>query len=100
MGLPSCGWCYMGASGASGGILIMWDMRVVEKVDECMGMYTLAVSLRNVEDNFLWAFRGVYGPNDDGERRVLWNEMAGLMSWWDSPWCFGGDFNVVRFPSE
>jgi len=27
----------------------------------------------------------VYGPNDDGERRVLWNEMAGLMSWWDRP---------------
>jgi hypothetical protein len=42
----------------------------------------------------------VYGPNDDGERRVLWNEMAGLMSWWDRLWCFGGDFNVVRFPSE
>jgi hypothetical protein len=29
------------------------------------------------------------------ERRVLWNEMAGLMSWWDRSWCFGGDFNVV-----
>jgi hypothetical protein len=72
----------------------------VEKVDECMGRYTLAVSLCNAEDNFLWAFGGVYGPNDDGERRVLWNEMAGLMSWWDRPWCFGGDFNVVRFPSE
>jgi hypothetical protein len=33
-------------------------------------------------------------------RRVLWDELAGLMSWWDMPWCFGGDFNVVRFPSE
>jgi exonuclease III len=93
-------WCFMGASGASGGILIMWDRRVVEKVDDCVGRYTLAVSLRNVDDNFLWAFGGVYGPNDDGERRVLWNEMGGLMSWWDRPWCFGGDFNVVRFPSE
>jgi exonuclease III len=93
-------WCFMGASGASGGILIMWDRRAVEKVDDCVGRYTLAVSLRNVDDNFLWAFWGVYGPNDDGERRVLWNEMTGLMSWWDRPWCFGGDFNVVRFPSE
>ncbi|XP_062163474.1 uncharacterized protein LOC133870382 isoform X1 [Alnus glutinosa] len=65
-----------------------------------MGRYTLAVSLRNADDNFMWAFGGVYGPNDDGERRVLWNEMTGLMSWWDRPWCFGGDFNVVRFPSE
>jgi exonuclease III len=64
-------WCYMGASGASVGILIMWDRRTVEKVDECVGRYTLAVSLHNAYDNFMWAFRGVYGPNDDGERRVL-----------------------------
>jgi len=79
----------MGASGASDGIMIMWDRRAVEKVDECMGQYTSVVSLRNADDNFMWAFEGVYGPNDDGERRVLWNEMAGLMSWWDRPWCFG-----------
>jgi len=26
--------------------------------------------------------------------------MAGLMRWWDRPWCFWGDFNVVRFVSE
>jgi len=45
-------------------------------------------------------FGGVHGPNDGGERSVLWNEMAGLMSWWDRPWCFWGDFNVVQFPSE
>jgi hypothetical protein len=50
--------------------LIMWDRRVVEKVEEYVGRYTLALSLRNVEDNFSWAFGGVYGPNDDGERRV------------------------------
>jgi hypothetical protein len=87
----------MGASGASGGILIKWDRRVVEKVDECVGRYTLAVSLRNADDNFMWAFGGVYGPNDAGEMRVLWDEMAGLISWWDRLWCFGGDFNVVGF---
>jgi hypothetical protein len=62
----------------------------VEKVDECVGWYTLAVLLCNADDNFMWAFGAVYGPNDDGERRVLWDEMAGLMSWWDRPWCFGG----------
>jgi hypothetical protein len=28
---------------------------------------------------------GVFGPNDDGERSILWDEMAGLMSWWDMP---------------
>uniref|UniRef100_A0A2N9EHP5 Reverse transcriptase domain-containing protein n=1 Tax=Fagus sylvatica TaxID=28930 RepID=A0A2N9EHP5_FAGSY len=30
----------------------------------------------------------------------MWDELAGIRSWWDVPWCLGGDFNVVRFPSE
>jgi hypothetical protein len=43
---------------------------------------------------------GVYGPNDDVEMRVLWEELAGLRTRWVVPWCFGGYFNIVRFPSE
>jgi hypothetical protein len=42
----------------------------------------------------------VYGPNDDVERRVLWEELADLRNLWKVPWCFGGDFNIVRFPGE
>jgi hypothetical protein len=30
----------------------------------------------------------------------MWQELASLYSLWGSPWCIGGDFNVVRFPSE
>jgi hypothetical protein len=30
----------------------------------------------------------------------MWEELSGLASWWSTPWCLGGDFNVVRFPSE
>jgi len=93
-------WCYLGANGASGGILLMWDRRVVEKLEVCIGRYTVACSFRNIGDNDSWAFGGVYGPNDDRDRRDLWVELDGLMSCWDLPWCIGGDFNVVRFPSE
>jgi endonuclease/exonuclease/phosphatase family metal-dependent hydrolase len=64
------------------------------------GRYTVACSFKNVNDNIVWAFGGVYGQNDDGDRRELWDELVGLMSWWEMPWCFGGDFNVVRYPSE
>uniref|UniRef100_A0A2N9EDK5 Endonuclease/exonuclease/phosphatase domain-containing protein n=1 Tax=Fagus sylvatica TaxID=28930 RepID=A0A2N9EDK5_FAGSY len=44
--------------------------------------------------------RSVYGPNVDSNRGLMWDKLAGIRSWWDVPWCLGGDFNVVRFPSK
>jgi hypothetical protein len=51
-------WCCLDSNGALGDILIMWDNRVVEKVDDCVGAYTLAVSFRGVVDQSVWAFVG------------------------------------------
>ena len=93
-------WCCLDSNGASRGILIMWDNRVVEKVEECVGAYTLAVSFRNVVDCSVWAFVGVYGLNPDRDRRLLWDELVSVLSFWNLSWCIGGDFNVTRFPSE
>ena len=31
---------------------------------------------------------------------MLWDELIGLLSCWNLPWCIEGDFNVIRFPSE
>jgi len=33
-------------------------------------------------------------------RSSLWEELAGLISWWELSWCIGGDFNVTHFPDE
>ena len=30
----------------------------------------------------------------------MWEELAGVASWWGVPWVVGGDFNAVRFPSD
>jgi hypothetical protein len=65
-----------------------------------LGEFTLAISFRNVVDRFVWAFEGVYGPNSGIDRRLLWDELAGILSWWNILWCIGGDFNVTRFPNE
>jgi hypothetical protein len=78
----------------------MWDSRVVEKVEEAVRIYSISCKFRNVTDQVVWIFSGVYGPNVDRERRTLWDELAGVSSWWEVPWCVAGDFNVVRFPSE
>lgn len=93
-------WVYMASIGASRGMLLMWDRRVAEKIEDFVGSYSVACSFKSVSDDFLWAFAGVNGPNLDNNRRALWEEIVGVCSWWDLPWCIRGDFNVIRFPSE
>ena len=64
-------WVYLGSLGATGGILVMWDSRVVEKFEEAVGHYSVSCRFKNVGDNFEWAFTSVYGPNVDKEHRLL-----------------------------
>jgi hypothetical protein len=78
-------WCHVASDGASGGTLLMWDRRVVAKLDVCLGSFVAARSFRNVDDGLVWAFAGVYGPNGDNLRKHLWEELAGLMSLWEMP---------------
>lgn len=40
------------SEGASKGILLVWDRRVVEKVEHCMGKFTIECSFRCISDNF------------------------------------------------
>ena len=76
-------WCYSPSRGASNDVLAMWDKRMVEKIEEYFGKYTVACSFRNVVDGFSWDFVGVYRPNFDCDRRYLWEELASLISWWN-----------------
>ena len=77
-----------------------WDRRVVEKVEEVVGHFTVSCKFKNVGDQFKWAFTSVYGPNLNKRRRLMWEELTRLISWWDLPWCLRGDFNIIRFPSK
>ena len=82
---PYVDWCHVVANGASGGILLIWDHRVVSKIDVCMGSFVVACSFKNVDDGLVWAFAGVYGPNRNTFRKLLWEELVGVMSIWDMP---------------
>ena len=49
-------------------------------------------------DGFVWACTGVYGPNDDGQRAALWEELSRVHDRWTMAWCLVGDFNIIRYP--
>jgi exonuclease III len=93
-------WASLGSNEASGGILVMWDKRVVERMEEAVGTLSLSLKFKNIADQFDWMFTGIYGPNIDTERAVVWEELSGIHSWWNAPWCIGGDFNVTHFLTE
>ena len=72
-------WVALDADQTAGGVLMMWE---------------------GLGDGFIWACSGFYGPNDNILRGQMWDELIGIQQLWEVPWCFIGDFNIVRFPSE
>lgn len=50
------------------------------KFEECIGEYSMVFFFRNLEDGFEWAFAGVYRPNLDSSRRLMWDDIAGVYS--------------------
>ncbi|XP_022850571.1 uncharacterized protein LOC111372446 [Olea europaea var. sylvestris] len=94
------GYQFVGSVGALGRVLIMWDTRVFQLEEISEGLFSLSLSFTNIGDRFRWMFIGVYGPNVDESRGGLWDELAGMMAWWNLPTCIGGNFNVDRFPTE
>ena len=53
-----------------------------------------------MEDGYIWAFAGVYGPHNRCDRLRMWEELSGVRVSWGTPWVCGRDFNVIRHPSE
>ena len=77
---PYVDWLYLGSECASGGIVLMWDQRAVEKVEEAVGCFSISCRFKNVGDQFDWAFTSLYGPNSNKRRRKTWEELTGLIS--------------------
>ena len=62
-------WSYLGSCGASREVLVMWDTRVVNKMEEAMGKFSVSCKFTSVSDQLVWTFTGVYGPNLHHDRR-------------------------------
>ena len=71
-------WLCLDSIGASGGILLMWDTRVVEKTEEAVGQFSVSCKFKEVSSGFEWGFSGVYGPHTNDVRRLMWDELSGV----------------------
>ena len=60
-GSPFLDWVVLDAINTAGGVLLVWDKRVFEKVDCAIGLFSVNVLLKGVADDFVWACSGVYG---------------------------------------
>ena len=73
---PFIDWAVLDAVQISGGVLLIWDKRVFEKLDVMLRQFSVSVLLRGVVDDFVWSCTSVYGPNDNGQRSSLWEELS------------------------
>ena len=65
-----------------------------------MGQFSTSCRFRNVEDDVVWVFTGVYSPFSREERKCLREEIGAIRGIWEEPWCLGGDFNIILSQSE
>ena len=93
-------WGTVDSRGSAGGIVVLWDSRVLEMIELEKGECSISCHFKNCEDGFTWTFTGVYGPTKRRERENLWNELGAIHGLWNGPWCVAGDFNSILSPEE
>ena len=86
-GSPFVDWGALDALHTTGGIILMWDRRVFEKIDLVVGSFSVLVLLKGVSDGFEWICSGVYGLTNGSLRDAMWVELDSVKSRWDGAWC-------------
>eukprot|EP00261_Vitis_vinifera_P015577 XP_010644033.1 PREDICTED: uncharacterized protein LOC104877467 [Vitis vinifera] len=71
-------WRVVDVGGVLGGILVFWDNRILELLELERGVYTILGHFRNVEDDYIWVFIGVYGPVLSKAKEEFWEELGAI----------------------
>jgi hypothetical protein len=71
---------------------------VVDKIES--GDYFLKFNLTNKSDGFHWALMAVYGAAQDKYKGAFLSELVRVCSDEMLPLVVGGNFNIIRYPSE
>jgi hypothetical protein len=93
-------WHSKAPRGRSGGILLGVDLQIYDigAIEE--GYYYIKFHLCNKSDNFKWALVVVYGLAQDEHKESFLAELVNMCSHKNLPLIMGGDYNILRHPSE
>lgn len=69
-------WVFLPAVGRSGGILVMWDSRLVSVKDNLIRDFSVSIEIE-MNCDIKWWFSAIYGPCKQKERELFWDELAG-----------------------
>ncbi|GJX52923.1 RNA-directed DNA polymerase, eukaryota [Tanacetum coccineum] len=90
------GYAQLPAIRNSGGIILVWDLRVFICKEAVGNERFVAVKgswKGKYEEVFLVC---LYGPHVIRQKSILWERLTGLMNRWNDAWCIFVDLNVVR----
>ncbi|GKV27657.1 hypothetical protein SLEP1_g36796 [Rubroshorea leprosula] len=93
-------WVAKGSSGASGGLLCLWDSRQFVKREVFSGDGFVGLAGEWGANKRQYFLINVYGPNDRQKKASLWEELRKLVTEKEGCWLIAGDFNAVRGPEE
>jgi exonuclease III len=93
-------WSWSHPRGRSGGILVSVDANKFDIANISHGDFYVKFKLRNKNDNFEWVLIAVYGAAQNEHKESFLRELVHTCSSEPSPLLVGGDFNIIRSPSE
>ncbi|GKV31438.1 hypothetical protein SLEP1_g40124 [Rubroshorea leprosula] len=93
-------WVAKPSSGASGGLIIIWNSEVFKKVDVFEGDGFLGIYGLWGPDAHPCILCNVYSSCDLEKKKILWGSFQQKIKNNRGCWCIGGDFNVIRCLQE
>ncbi|GKV26629.1 hypothetical protein SLEP1_g35894 [Rubroshorea leprosula] len=99
-GTEDLDWVAKASIGKSGGLLYVWDPRVLKRKETIEGENFIGVyGLWGREETPVYIVN-IYSLCQITNKRALWEELQRLIDSRRGKWCLTGDFNVVRRANE
>jgi exonuclease III len=93
-------WNWSPTKGRSGGILLGINSDNFDVQSVHLGSFHVKLLLRNKSDNFEWVLVDVYGAAQEADKNIFLQELVQTCNVGNIPIMVGGDFNIIRSPSE